>query len=45
VARYRALKRHRETFRLVKELEWGAALDEPLPNPIAAIDKGHADEQ
>jgi ribosomal protein RSM22 (predicted rRNA methylase) len=34
VARYRALKRHRETFRLVKELEWGAALDEPLPDPI-----------
>jgi ribosomal protein RSM22 (predicted rRNA methylase) len=34
VARYRALKRHRETFRLVKELEWGTALDEPLPEPI-----------
>ena len=34
VARYRALKRHRETFRLLKDLEWGAALDEPLPEPI-----------
>ena len=34
VARYRALKRHREVFRLVKDLPWGAALDEPPPEPI-----------
>lgn len=34
VARYRALKRHREMFRLVKDLPWGAALDEPPPELI-----------
>jgi ribosomal protein RSM22 (predicted rRNA methylase) len=34
VARYRALKRHRETFRLAKDLAWGAALDRSLPEPI-----------
>jgi ribosomal protein RSM22 (predicted rRNA methylase) len=39
VARYRALKRHRDAFRLVKHLTWGAALDEPLPEPIAPIER------
>jgi ribosomal protein RSM22 (predicted rRNA methylase) len=34
VGRYRALKRHREIFKLVKGLPWGAALDEPPPGPI-----------
>jgi ribosomal protein RSM22 (predicted rRNA methylase) len=38
VARYRGLKRHREAFRLVKALEWGAVLTEPLPEPIARVD-------
>jgi hypothetical protein len=27
---FRALKRHRELFRTVKNLAWGQALDEPL---------------
>jgi len=31
ILRYRALKRHREHFRLVKDLAWGQALSEPLP--------------
>jgi ribosomal protein RSM22 (predicted rRNA methylase) len=31
VRRYRALKRHRESFKLVKDLPWGAALDELPP--------------
>jgi len=30
VARYRGLKRHRDAFRYVKQLEWGAALEQPL---------------
>ena len=30
IDRYRALKRHRELFRAVKNLAWGQALDEPL---------------
>jgi ribosomal protein RSM22 (predicted rRNA methylase) len=34
VARYRGLKRHRDAFRHIKQLEWGAALDEPLEAPI-----------
>jgi ribosomal protein RSM22 (predicted rRNA methylase) len=37
IARYRGLKRHRETFRLVKGLEWGAALGGPLPEPIEEL--------
>ncbi len=37
IARYRGLKRHREVFRLVKGLEWGAALAEPLPEPIEEL--------
>jgi len=32
ILRYRALKRHREHFRLVKNLVWGQALDQPLPD-------------
>ena len=31
ILRYRALKRHREQFRHVKDLAWGQALSEPLP--------------
>jgi ribosomal protein RSM22 (predicted rRNA methylase) len=31
IVHYRALKRHREHFRLVKDLAWGQALSEPLP--------------
>jgi ribosomal protein RSM22 (predicted rRNA methylase) len=38
VARYRSLKRHRDAFRLVKGLEWGDALAEPPPEPIAPVD-------
>jgi ribosomal protein RSM22 (predicted rRNA methylase) len=34
VARYRALKRRRDLFRHLKELEWGQALEEPLPEDI-----------
>jgi ribosomal protein RSM22 (predicted rRNA methylase) len=30
ILRYRALKRHREDFRRVKDLTWGQALSEPL---------------
>jgi ribosomal protein RSM22 (predicted rRNA methylase) len=37
VARYRGLKRHRESFRRVKELEWGAALEQPLAPPIEEL--------
>jgi hypothetical protein len=39
VRRYRGLKRHREAFRAVKELGWGQALGEPLPDPIAPADE------
>jgi ribosomal protein RSM22 (predicted rRNA methylase) len=38
VARYRALKRHRDAFRHVKQLEWGAALEQPLETPIEPVD-------
>jgi len=31
IARYRALKRHRDAFRRVRQLEWGEALAEPVP--------------
>jgi ribosomal protein RSM22 (predicted rRNA methylase) len=41
VARFRALKRHREAFRLVKQLQWGAALAERLPPPIEKLDLHH----
>jgi ribosomal protein RSM22 (predicted rRNA methylase) len=34
VGRFRALKRHREVFKLVKDLPWGGALAEPLPEPV-----------
>ena len=34
VAHYRGLKRSRDAFRLVKDLPWGAALDEPPPASI-----------
>jgi hypothetical protein len=37
--RYRALKRNRDAFRLVRGLEWGQALAEPLPEAIAAVDR------
>ncbi len=30
VARYRGLKRHRDAFRQIKQLEWGAALEQPI---------------
>jgi hypothetical protein len=39
VGRYRALKRHRPAFRLLKDLPWGAALDEPPPDPVAPVDE------
>jgi ribosomal protein RSM22 (predicted rRNA methylase) len=45
VARYRALKRHRETFRLVKDLAWGTALDQPLPDPVAPVEERRLDGQ
>jgi ribosomal protein RSM22 (predicted rRNA methylase) len=37
VARFRGLKRHREAFRRVKALEWGAALEHPLEAPIEEL--------
>jgi ribosomal protein RSM22 (predicted rRNA methylase) len=37
VAWYRALKRHKEAFRRVKDLRWGEALPEPLPAPIEPV--------
>ena len=45
VARYRALKRHRESFRRIKDLAWGAALDEPPPSPAAPVEERHTNEQ
>jgi ribosomal protein RSM22 (predicted rRNA methylase) len=39
VARYRGLKRHRDAYRLVRALEWGDALVEPLPDPISPVDR------
>jgi ribosomal protein RSM22 (predicted rRNA methylase) len=39
VARYRGLKRHRDAFRQVKQLEWGAALEQPLEAPIEPVDR------
>lgn len=38
VSRYRALKRHKDAFRLVKSLEWGDAMPEPPPAEAKAID-------
>jgi len=35
IVRYRALKRHREHFRHIKDLAWGQALSEPLPEEPA----------
>jgi hypothetical protein len=32
------LKRHRDAFRHVKQLEWGAALEQPLETPIEPVD-------
>ena len=37
-ARYRGLKRHRDVFRLVRDLRWGASLSAPLPEPVVAVD-------
>jgi ribosomal protein RSM22 (predicted rRNA methylase) len=37
VARFRGLKRHREAFRRIKALEWGAALEQPLEAPIEEV--------
>jgi ribosomal protein RSM22 (predicted rRNA methylase) len=37
VARYRGLKRHRDAFRHVKQLEWGAVLEQPLEAPIEEL--------
>lgn len=34
IVRYRGLKRHREAFRRVQRLAWGAALTEPLPEDV-----------
>lgn len=39
VARYRGLKRHRGAYRLVRDLEWGDALVEQLPDPITPVDR------
>ena len=39
VARYRGLKRHRDAFRVVKQLEWGAALERPLEAPIEPVER------
>ena len=39
VARYRGLKRHRDAFRQVKQLEWGAALEQPLEAPIEPVER------
>lgn len=35
---YRALKRNRESYREIRDLEWGATLAAPPPAPVAAID-------
>ena len=37
VGRVRGLKRHRDAFRRVKELEWGAALEHALEAPIEEL--------
>jgi ribosomal protein RSM22 (predicted rRNA methylase) len=34
IVRYQGLKRHREVFRRIQRLAWGAALDAPLPEDI-----------
>ncbi|MEO7909769.1 MAG: small ribosomal subunit Rsm22 family protein [Roseiflexaceae bacterium] len=39
VAHYRGLKRHRDAFRQVKQLEWGAALEQPLEAPIEPVER------
>lgn len=36
-ARVRGWKRHREVFRLVRDLEWGEALDTALPEPLETL--------
>jgi ribosomal protein RSM22 (predicted rRNA methylase) len=33
----RALKRHKDAYRVIKDLPWGAALPEPLEEPITAL--------
>ncbi len=33
----RALKRHKDAYRMVKDLPWGAALPEPFEDPVAAL--------
>jgi ribosomal protein RSM22 (predicted rRNA methylase) len=38
VTRFRGLKRHREAFRFVKGLEWGAALEQPLEAPVEPVE-------
>lgn len=38
VARYRALKRQREAYRLLKELAWGQTLDVPFDAPIERVE-------
>jgi hypothetical protein len=35
----RGLKRHRDAFRRVKELEWGEALERPLEPPIVPVEE------
>jgi ribosomal protein RSM22 (predicted rRNA methylase) len=39
VARYRALKRHRDAFRQVKALAWGAPLEQPLADPMTEVEE------
>lgn len=38
ITTYRALKRHREAYRAVRELEWGATLDAPPGEPVTAVE-------
>jgi len=47
VARFRGLKRHREAFRHIKALEWGAALEQPLEAPVESVEpvEGNSGEQ
>jgi ribosomal protein RSM22 (predicted rRNA methylase) len=41
----RALKRHKDAYRVVKDLPWGAALPDPLPPPITALPHSPLEEQ
>lgn len=37
IVRYQALKRYREAYRGIRELDWGAALDDPPPEPAEPL--------